>query len=333
MAAYQYLIMGSIGGAFILIGIGLAYMMTGTLNMADLAVRLEPVLTTRTVLVSFAFITVGASLKLALWPLHVWLPDAYTYAPSVASAFISATGTKVMVYVLLRFAFTVFGATFAFDMLGLGLPLMMLSLTGIFVASTAAIFQEDAKRLLAFSSVAQIGYMILGISLASVAGLTAGILHLFNHALMKGGMFLALGSMAYRTGSTRLDDLRGIGRKMPVSFAAFVVGGVGLIGVPLTVGFVSKWALITALIEQAPWWVAALSLVSSLLAVGYVWRVVEVAWFEEPSEAAADATEAPIWLLVPTWILIGASVFFGVWGQGTTDIAVMAAESLLGEGA
>jgi multicomponent Na+:H+ antiporter subunit D len=328
-AAYQYLIMGSLGGTFILIGIGLAYMMTGTLNMADLAVRLQPVLTTRTVLVSFAFITVGASLKLALWPLHVWLPDAYTYAPSVVSAFISATGTKVMVYVLLRFAFTVFGAHFAFEMLGLGLPLMALALLGIYVASIAAIFQEDAKRLLAFSSVAQIGYMILGISLASVGGLTAGILHLFNHALMKGGMFLALGNMSLRTGSTRLQDLRGIGRKMPISFAAFVVGGVGLIGVPLTVGFVSKWALLTALMAEAPWWVSALALISSLLAVAYVWRVVEVAWLQEPGPELEHVTEAPIWMLVPTWTLIGASIFFGIWGGGTTEIATRAATALL----
>ncbi|MGC6493510.1 MAG: complex I subunit 5 family protein, partial [Myxococcota bacterium] len=108
-AALQYLIMGSIGGTFILVGIGLMYAMTGTLNMADLAVRLGPVMDTRAVLVSFAFITVGASLKLALWPLHFWLPNAYTYAPSAVSAFISATSTKVMVYVLMRFALTIYG--------------------------------------------------------------------------------------------------------------------------------------------------------------------------------------------------------------------------------
>ena len=332
-AAYQYLIMGSIGGTFILIGIGLMYMMTGTLNMLDLAERVPQVAHTRTILVSFAFITVGASLKLALYPLHFWLPNAYTYAPSVISAFISATSTKVMVYVLIRFVFTVYGVEFSFGTLGLGLPLMILSLVGIYAASTAAIFQNNAKRLLAYSSVAQIGYMILGISLASATGLAAGILHLFNHALMKGGLFLALGNVFYRTGTVHLEDLGGVGKRMPWTMAAFVVGGMGLIGVPLTVGFASKWLLISAFLEAGVWWVAVLALISSLLAVAYVWKVIEVAYFEEPSEFMATVTEAPVWMLVPTWVLIGASVWFGTDAAGTTDIAMRAARILLGEGA
>jgi multicomponent Na+:H+ antiporter subunit D len=150
---------------------------------------------------------------------------------------------------------------------------------------------------------------------------------------MKGGMFLALGNMSYRVGSTRLEDLRGIGRVMPVSFAAFVVGGLGLIGVPLTVGFVSKWVLFIALVAEAPFWVGTLALVSSLLAVGYVWRFVEVAWLSPPGEALEDVKEAPLSMLVPTWILIGASLVFGVWGSGTTDVAMRAARILLGVGA
>lgn len=328
-AAYRYLIAGALGGTFILIGIGLAYQMTGTLNMDDLAVRLPAVAHTRTVLVSFAFITVGASLKLALWPLHHWLPNAYTYAPSVTSAFISATSTKVMVYVLARFAFGIYGEQFAFEELGLGRPLLVLSLSGIFVASAVAIFQTDVKRLLAYSSVAQIGYMILGISLATPAGVSAGILHLFNHALTKGGMFLAVGAMAYRAGSTRLEDLKGVGRVMPISTLALVVGGLGLIGVPLTAGFVTKWALLEALLAEGLWPVAVAVLLSSLLAAVYVGKVVETAWFHEPSEALRGRAEAPLDLLVPTWVLVGLSLVFGVWGAWSTEVAMASARWLM----
>ena len=199
-AAYQYLFMGTIGATFILIGIGLLYMMTGTLNMQDLAQRLPAVTATRTVETAFAFLTVGISIKLALVPLHLWLPNAYAYAPSVVSAFLAATATKVAFYVLLRFVFTVFGASFAFKSMPLSLIFMALALAAIFAASTAAIFQDNIKRLLAYSSIAQIGYMVLGISFASVTGLTAAILHLFNHALMKGALFLALGCVVYRLG-------------------------------------------------------------------------------------------------------------------------------------
>ena len=294
--------------------------------------RLPEVAESRTILASFAFITVGVSLKLALWPLHVWLPNAYAFAPSAVSAFISATSTKVMVYVLLRFAFTVFGVDFAFGTLGLGLPLMVLALSGVWVASGVAIFQTNLKRLLAYSSVAQIGYMILGISLATPLGVAAGLLHLFNHALMKGALFLAVGTMALRTGGkVGLEDLRGVGQVMPLTTAAFVVGGLGLIGVPLTVGFTSKWVLLDALFQAGFGWTVPLVLLPSLLALAYVWRGVEAAWFEAPSEALQGQAEAPWYVLAPLWLMVLGTLVFGVQGAWTTDIAVRAATLLVGE--
>ena len=329
-AAYRYLIMGSLGGTFLLIGIGLMYQMTGTLNMADLAVRLPEVAHTRAVLVSFAFVTVGASLKLALWPLHAWLPNAYTYAPNAVSAFVSATGTKVMVYVLLRFAFGIYGSSFAFDGLGLGLPLMSLALAGIYVANAVAIGQSDVKRLLAFSSVGQIGYMIVGLGLATVGGVTAALLHLVHHGLIKGGMFLALGNLALRSGSTRLVDLRGAASVMPVTVMAFVVGGAGLIGVPGTAGFITKVVLVRAILDEGLWPVAVLAIASSLLAVAYVWRVVEAVWFHEPEGPLADATEVGLAQQLPTWALIGGSVVLGVWASPAVSVATAAARVLVG---
>jgi multicomponent Na+:H+ antiporter subunit D len=328
-ASFQYLIMGSVGATFIVIGIGLMYVMTGTLNMADLADRLPEVSGTRTIPVAFTFLTVGITLKLALFPLHLWLPNAYTYAPSAVTAFIASTATKVGVYLLLRFFFTIFGATFSFDVMQLDRILMPLALIAIVTMSLVAIYQENVKRLLAYSSVAQIGYMVLGISFASVLGLTAGILHLFNHALIKGALFMSMGCVMYRVGSVRLERMHGLGRVMPWTMAAFVVGGLSLIGVPLTVGFISKWYLVQAALEQGMWPVAGVVLLGSLLALMYVWKVVEVAYFHE-ADPELGISEAPLSLLVPTWVLVLSNLYFGINARDSVGIATRAAEVLLG---
>lgn len=333
-AAYQYLILGTIGATFIVIGIGLLYHATGTLNMADLSTRITATdgRFSRVLVVAFAFLVVGTCLKLALFPLHLWLPNAYTYAPSMVSAFLAATATKVGVYMLLRFVFTIFGLEFAFGEMPLGPILGILAILAMFAGATVAVFQENIKRMLAYSSVSQIGYMVLGVSFASATGLTAGILHLFNHALMKGGLFLALGCVMFRLGSVMLDDMRGLGRRMPLTMAAFVTGGLSLIGVPLTAGFISKWVLIQAALEAGWWPIAVLVVAASLIAVIYVWRVVEAAYFQEPPEGAAKISEAPLGMLIPTWILIGANVYFGIDTSLSIGVAERAAQALLGGG-
>ncbi len=334
-AAFQYLVMGTIGATFIVIGVGLLYMVTGTLNMLDLAKRLPPMAESRTVLAAFAFLTVGAGLKLALFPLHFWLPNAYAYAPSVVTAFLAATATKVSVYILLRFFFTVFGTTYSFELVTLENLLIPLGVVAILVCSTVAIFQTNVKRMLAYSSIAQVGYMVLGIGFASTAGLTASIVHLFNHAMMKGGLFLALGCVVLRLGSAQLESLEGLGRRMPLTMFAFVLGGLSLIGVPLTAGFISKWVLVQAALERGNWFVAAVILLGSLLAIVYIWRVVEVAYFRPAPEgdAAATIAEAPLSMLIPTWVLIGASIYFGIHTSLTLGVAERAAQHLLGGGA
>ena len=330
-AAYQYLVMGTIGATFILIGIGLLYMMTGTLNMMDLSQRLPEVTDTRTIRVAFAFVTVGVSIKLALFPLHLWLPNAYTFAPSVVSAFIAATATKVGVYVLLRFFFTVFGIRFSFDAMHVGEILMLLAVAAILIASLVAVFQDNIKRMLAYSSVAQIGYIILGISLATSAGVAAGMIHLFNHALIKCSLFLAMGCIFLRLGSVELKDMHGLARQMPWTMAAFVAGGLSLIGLPLTAGFISKWYLVSAVLANGYWPLAVLILVSSLLALIYIWRVVEAAYFNVPGAKMHKVKEAPAAMLIPVWLLIGANFYVGVNASLITDIAHQGADILIGQ--
>ncbi len=332
-AAFQYLVMGTIGATFILIGVGLLYMMTGTLNMMDISQRLPEVADTRTIRVAFAFVTVGVSIKLALFPLHLWLPNAYTFSPSVVSAFFAATATKVGIYVLLRFFFTVFGSQFSFAAMHVGEILMLLAVAAILVASLVAVFQDNIKRMLAYSSVAQIGYIILGISLATSAGVTAGMLHLFNHALIKCALFLAMGCIFLRLGSVELKDMHGLAKKMPWTMAAFVAGGLSLVGLPLTAGFISKWYLVSAVLADGYWPLAVLILASSLLALIYIWRVVEAAYFNAPGANLHKVREAPVSMLIPAWLLIGANIYVGVNASLITDIAYQGAGILLGQAA
>lgn len=332
VAAFRYLVMGTVGATFILIGVGLLYTMTGTLNMMDLAERIGAVEDTRAVKVAFVFLTVGIAIKMALFPLHAWLPNAYTYAPSAVTAFLAGSATKVAVYVWLRFFFTVFGADYAIESMSMMLLMLPLALSGIVIASLVAVFQNDARRLLAYSSVAQIGYMALGIGLFSTTGLTAAIVHLFNHAIIKTVLFMALGCILLRTGSVRIASLAGIGRRMPWTMAAFVFGAMSLVGVPLTVGFISKWYLLLAALEFGWWPVAALVVATSLLAAVYCGRVVEAAYFRDPQPGSiqAHAREAPLTMLVPVWILIAANIYLGIDTDLTVDVARRAAVILIG---
>jgi multicomponent Na+:H+ antiporter subunit D len=331
-AAFRYLVMGTIGGTFILIGIGLLYAMTGTLNMADLALRLEPVRDSATVRAAFAFIVVGAGLKMAMFPLHAWLPGAYASAPSAATVFLAASSTKVAVYVLLRFTFTIFGLSFSFDTLLLAKVLLVVATLGVFVASMAAIMQQDLKRLLAWSSVAQVGYMLIGIACANMDGVTATIVHMFNHALMKGALFMAIGCVAYRIGPVSMDSIAGIAHRMPWTISAFALAGLSLIGVPFTAGFVSKWYLLLGVIENGWWPLAVVIVITSLMAVVYIGRIIEVAWFRSPATGTVTdrATEAPLSMLLPLWGLTLANLWFGVQTTVPVDIARTAAASLLG---
>jgi len=326
-SAYQYLIMGTIGATFFLIGVGFIYAATGTLNMADLAERLPDVMDQKTVHTGFAFIMIGIALKLALFPLHLWLPNAYTYAPTVVTIFLAATATKVAVYIMLRMLFTIFPADFV-----LNTPTNELFITagiaGVLIASTYAIYQMDVKRLLAYSSVAQIGYMAMGIGFATATGLTATILHLFNHALMKAALFMAIGAIIYRIGACRMDNIHGLGRQMPWTFGAIIIGAFSLVGVPGTAGFISKWYLILAALEQQAWLSVAAILVGSLLAVIYMGKLVEALYFKPVSDTNREVQEAPLFLLLPLGVLVFANIYFGLNTDLTVGVAETAAQVL-----
>lgn len=334
-ASFHYLMLGTLGATFFLIGVGLAYGATGTLNMADLSVRLPQAVDTHLVNTAFALIVVGVALKAAIYPLHLWLPNAYSFAPSVVSIFLSATATKVAIYALIRSLFHVYSVEYVTNTL---LPQLLIVMGGVAVlyGSMRAIGQTGMRKMLAYSSVAQIGYMIMGIGFLTEAGLTASLIHLFNHALMKAALFMAAGLFIYRANTATFENIKGLGREMPWTFAAMVIAALSLIGVPGTVGFVSKWQLLQAALEENHWPMVVIILVGSLLAIIYVWKLIEVLYFQPREKmrvtGVASGSEnigrSPISMAVTLWILALSCIYFGINTELSMDTAKSAVEIL-----
>ena len=318
-AAFNYLILGSIGATFFVIGVGFMYAETGTLNMADMKAILAGLDGgSRVAQVGYTFILVGLGLKLAMFPLHTWLPGAYAHSPTPVTAFLASTATKAALYLLIRFTFFVFDPAYDYVAATLTLLVASLAVIGMIFASLQAYFQTDVRRTLAFSSVAQVGYMLLGIGMVTAAGVAAGYLHIINHAIIKGGLFLALGAMWYRFGITRISDMAGLGRTMPITTAAFTVLAFSLIGVPGTAGFVSKVALAEAAAERGWWWAVGIIMVASILALFYMGRILMTIFFNPPpvvDGAVVARNEAPLLMLVPMIGLAVLSVYIGVAGN------------------
>lgn len=329
-ASFNYLILGTIGGTFMLLGIGLLFQVTGSLNGADIAARISASEPSRTLHVAFAFVATGLAIKLAVFPLHQWLPGAYAESPSAVGAFLAGTATKVIYFQLIRAIVGIFGVAYVFEGLHFGRILAGLSLLGMFGGSLSAVYQSSLKRLLAYSSIGQVGYLTLALSLGTEDGLSAGLLHLCAHGLTKSGLFLIVAAMVTTVGCDRISRLRGYGRRHPVIAFGFVLGGVGLIGVPGTAGFVSKWALLKASLESGHPLLAGAALLSSLIAVVYVWRVVETMYLQEPPAGAKESADpTPSWkLAAPAFVLLGASVVMGVYSSPLTSYVSEAAKEL-----
>ncbi|MBT7643025.1 MAG: monovalent cation/H+ antiporter subunit D family protein [Rhodobiaceae bacterium] len=323
-AAFNYLILGTVGATFYVIGLGLLYMLTGTLNLVDLAERLPQVEETRAAFTAMAFIALGLFLKMALFPLHFWLVPAYAHAPSAVTALMASTATKVSVYVLIRLIFGVFGVEFPGLADAVGLLVLTLGIAGAFVGTLAAIVETDLKKLFAQSSIAQLGYMAIGIGAMSATGLAAAFLHLFNHALMKGALFLAIGMIAAQAGRATMGTIQGAGKQIPITMTAILFGGLALIGVPLTAGFISKLYLIRALLEQDFWLLAGLTFLSSALALAYVWKIIEAAWLQPRPKGAPKLHETAS-QYIPAWIMVIATLGFGIYATPLVQAAFAAA--------
>ena len=318
-ASFNYVIFGTIGACFYLLGVGYLYIVTGSLNIADLSQILPDLYNSKVVLVAFAFFLVGVSIKMALFPLHVWLPDAYTYAPSAVSALLAPLMTKVGAYVMIRIMFTVFKPYFSIELIPVTSILGWMAAGAILFGAILALAQTDLKRMLAYILVSEVGYITLGIGLANRNGLTGAILHILNDAFMMLALFLVVGAIMYRSGNREIPQLRYMHRKMPFTMAVFVIAGLSVIGIPPTCGFFSKWYLILGAIDAGKWIFVAVLLVSSLLNVILFFRCIESAYLEPVAEHSSGGSElviareeSPLTMLIPILIAGAGIMSFGI---------------------
>jgi len=329
VAAYNYLILGAIGATFYVIGVGLLYGITGTLNLADLSNRIAEISDNKALIAGFGFMVIGIMLKAAVFPLHIWLPRAYAYAPSAVSVLLAATATKASLYILARILFSVFDISDNLVTYTLQYIILPLSILAMFAGTIMAIYEKDIKRLLAHSSIAQIGYITLAFAIGTKASVAAGFIHLFNHALIKGALFMAITSMGfYINKRITINNLSGLGRAMPITFVCFVICSLSLAGIPLTAGFISKLYIIKASISADGIWIAFLILASSALSVVYLWKMIEALWFHE-SPKVLNIKEKPeiyIALLMITFL----NIYFGLDASIVVNSSFEAANQLLG---
>jgi multicomponent Na+:H+ antiporter subunit D len=314
VASFRYLILGTIAGSFYLLGVGFIYFSTGTLNMADAARLLPPLYGSPSIMAAVALIVVGIGIKMALFPLHVWLPDAHSYAPPVVAAILAAIQIEVAAYVVVRFMLTIFQPGYFIDTLPVTTIIGWVAAAGIIFGSVMAIAQKDFKRMLAYSTVAQVAYIGLGIGLANPLGLIGALLHILNHAFMKSCLFLVAGGIRHQTGLHAIPQFAGLGRKMPLMMSAFTVAALSMVGIPPTAGFFSKWYLVLGGIEAGNWVFVAVILASSLLTAVYFFRMIEKLFATPATDdpAVEQAREPSVRILGPIMTLAVGIIVLGL---------------------
>ncbi len=329
LASLNYIFIGVIGASFYLLGVGYLYMFTGSLNMVDVAVIIKDSQGSSTVLVAFILCILGVWIKMALFPMHVWLPNAYSYSPVVFSRAVAPLMTKVMVYVMIRLMITVFGYDYLFQKLQISDAVVWVATIAVLAGGIMALAQKNLKKMLAYIIVCEIGYMVGGAWLGNRLGMTGAILHIMNDALMTFALFLGVGNMIYRQKSVDLTDLRGLFGKMPWTMGGFVLAALSIIGVPPTCGFFSKWYLLLGAFEKGAYHFAAALIISSLICAVLFFRVFEICFFEpmphghENLHSHGIIEEAPVSMLVVSGIVSFFLIFAGLYSGTIVNTIIL----------
>ncbi|MBF0199997.1 MAG: CoA-disulfide reductase [Desulfamplus sp.] len=328
-ATFKYLVMGTIGACFYLLGVGYIYIMTGSLNMADLADILsrESLQESVSIRIGFTLIILGIWTKMALFPLHAWLPNAYSRAGTATACLIAPLMTKVSVYIMLRMMFTVFSADYIFNQIAWSSLVIYMASAAVVLGMITAFAQRDMRKMLTYIIVAEIGYMTGGAWLANTAGYTGAVYHILADGLMTLSLFMAVGAIIYRTGDTSANAMQGIFRRMPITAAVFLIGAASIVGIPPTCGFFSKWYLLQGAVQAGAWIFVAALLIAGLMAAIIFFRLLEAAFFGNLDDeglsvghsaphsgtGAVQMREAPLTMLVPLAVAGAALLGLGIY--------------------
>lgn len=279
-ATFKYLIMSVLGSGLLLMGIAFLYAVTGHLNIVAINEALQKVALEKQniITISLSLMMVGLGVKSALFPLHTWLPDAHSSAPSTSSAILSSLVLKAPVVFLIKIIYQVYGLELIHETPVFNI-LLLLGVSGMIFGSLFAIYQKEIKRVVAYSTVAQMGYIFFGIGLGTEMGLMVSLFHVFAHALTKAMLFLCVGSMIEQSGYKYKDEFRGIGKEMPVTLGAFTLGALSMVGIPIFPGFISKWYFSIATINANKYLFLGFILISSLLNAVYYFPIVINGYF------------------------------------------------------
>ena len=297
--AFNYLILGTIGGSFFLIGIGFLYAQTGTLNITDIYNHLSNSTINLNIIAALTFILVGLGIKSAIFPLCSWVPSVYENSPSYITSFLAAFSSKASLFLLFKILLQAFGVALI-SALNLNIILAVMGIGGVIFGSISALYQTTPKRLLAYSSIANIGYIVLAFSFLGKLGFIAALFHLMSHAVAKGGIFLVLGASGYK--------------KPPAGllFICFVIFALSLIGVPLTSGFITKWYLLNAALNSGNLALAICSIgaviIGSVASLFYMWKLYNM--LEAGDNFPAIHSKFPLVILAFT------SIYFGLAASG-----------------
>ncbi len=329
MAAFKYLLMGAISSLFVLFAVAILFGLTGSLNMADVASRLGDAESAAPAALALGMLAVGFMVKAALFPVHIWLPDAHSIAPSPISAVLSGLVVKIGILGMVR-VYQIYNTAGVVDMHWLNQVLVWLGAISIVMGAFFAVFQDDIKLMLAYSTISNIGYIVMGFGLSTNLSIIGGAVHVFNHALIKATLFFAAGCLIYRTGYRTLADLRGVGRSMPFTTVAIAIGAVSIVGIPPTAGFLCKWYIALGAFEaDQPFFGFALIFGALFIFIYYI-RMVNAFYFQPVTHPEIlEAREAPASMLFPTLLLAALCLVMGVLGRIPLSFIEPAAQRLL----